>query len=252
MHLDEETVVMIALGDGELTRDQRDHVSACPRCTAELAAIHSLVTTGRAAVGEKLEMPATGVWRAIHSELALTDAVAKDPLQTTDPPTPRAERSASVTPLHRDRSRSGGFRQWWPLAAAALFVGIITGVIGTNLWPVATERVLAEASLEPFPNWNASGSATLADIDGLRQLQVNLDAPSGGLREVWLINPETSGLVSLGLLDGSRGQFSIPSDVDLRQYSVVDISQEPDDGNPAHSGDSIVRGSFTEPGSTGP
>jgi hypothetical protein len=34
----------------------------------------------------------------------------------------------------------------------------------------------------------------------------------------------------------------VPADVDLRDYVLVDVSQEPLDGNPAHSGDSIVRG----------
>ena len=62
---------------------------------------------------------------------------------------------------------------------------------------------------------------------------------------MWLIDPETSGLVSLGLLSGASGTFTIPTDVDLSQYSVVDVSQEPNDGNPTHSGDSIVRGQLS-------
>ena len=33
--------------------------------------------------------------------------------------------------------------------------------------------------------------------------------------------------------------------VDLDEYSIVDISVEPIDGDPAHSGDSIVRGQLT-------
>jgi hypothetical protein len=36
----------------------------------------------------------------------------------------------------------------------------------------------------------------------------------------------------------------IPESVDLARYSVVDISAEPVDGDPTHSGDSIVRGAL--------
>jgi len=36
--------------------------------------------------------------------------------------------------------------------------------------------------------------------------------------------------------------FPLPDDLDLAAYPVVDISEEPFDGNPGHSGDSIVRG----------
>lgn len=264
MHLDDEILAMVALGEHELDGEAREHLEQCRRCSMELDAIRRLVTVGRAAADVELVAPGPGVWQAIHSELALTDAVAQDPLsapaqpesRTNAPrilsqPAPDAEAensagdSARITPIQRARGGSG-FGRWWPMAAAALFVGIIAGVIGAQLWPTASEQVLAEAALEPFPNWQASGSAQLAELDGVRELIVDLEAPSGGLREVWLINPETSGLLSLGLLDGTRGQFRIPTDVDLAGYSVVDISEEPNDGDPGHSGDSIVRGELRD------
>jgi hypothetical protein len=62
------------------------------------------------------------------------------------------------------------------------------------------------------------------------------------VREVWLIRSDASGLVSLGLLDGPSGRFTVPSGIDLADYPIVDVSAEPVDGEPAHSGDSIVRG----------
>lgn len=130
------------------------------------------------------------------------------------------------------------------VAAASLVVGLIAGIAGASLLSRPTDpRVVAEAELEPFPNWQASGTARIEEeSSGAQQVVVDLAAPDGGLREVWLIDPETSGLVSLGLLSGANGTFSLPDELDLERYSVVDVSQEPDDGNPAHSGDSIVRG----------
>ena len=56
------------------------------------------------------------------------------------------------------------------------------------------------------------------------------------------IKADASGLISIGLLDGESGRFLIPDGVDLSQYPLVDVSAEPDDGDPQHSGDSILRG----------
>ena len=34
----------------------------------------------------------------------------------------------------------------------------------------------------------------------------------------------------------------VPAGIDPAQFALVDVSREPVDGEPAHSGDSIVRG----------
>jgi len=152
-------------------------------------------------------------------------------------PSPRAQRPALLHPRL--------VRRWVAAAAAA---GLVVG--GGGAWWVAnhddTPTVLATATLEPLPGWDASGSAMVeTGADGSRVLVVDLshDAPSGeGFREVWLLKPDVSGLVSLGTLEGTSGRFDLPAGLDLSQYSVVDVSEEQFDGNPAHSGDSIVRG----------
>ncbi|KGM14881.1 hypothetical protein N867_14485, partial [Actinotalea fermentans ATCC 43279 = JCM 9966 = DSM 3133] len=108
--------------------------------------------------------------------------------------------------------------------------------------------VVAQAQLEALPGWDAVGHAEVEeDADGRRVLVLTVDETGGagdtdGLREVWLLKEDVSGLVSLGLLDGEEGRFLVPAGVDLTEYPVVDVSREPTDGNPAHSGDSIVRG----------
>ena len=61
---------------------------------------------------------------------------------------------------------------------------------------------------------------------------------------MWLLGADGKRLVSLGLLDGTTARFPLPPEVDLSQFPVVDVSLEPADGNPAHSGDSIVRGTL--------
>jgi hypothetical protein len=44
------------------------------------------------------------------------------------------------------------------------------------------------------------------------------------------------------VLDGAEGRFDLPDGLDLTQFPVVDVSEEHFDGDPAHSGDSVVRG----------
>ena len=143
-------------------------------------------------------------------------------------------------------------RPWLPIAAAACAAGIVGGIAAGAWWQStrapAPEPVIAEAQLDALPGWTASGSASVEEAaDGRRDVVVDLSANDSGdgLREVWLLTADASGLVSLGLLDGPTGRFSIPAGVDLAEYPVVDVSAEPADGNPAHSGDSIVRGTLS-------
>ncbi|TFD91125.1 anti-sigma factor [Cryobacterium lactosi] len=153
---------------------------------------------------------------------------------------------APVTDLRIRRRR----RSWVPVAAAACAVGLVGGVAGGAWWQStrapAPETVIAQAQLDALPGWTASGSALVEEAaDGRREVVVDLDdADADGLREVWLLTADATGLVSVGLLDGSSGRFSIPAGVDLAEFPVVDVSAEPADGNPAHSGDSIVRGTL--------
>ncbi len=70
---------------------------------------------------------------------------------------------------------------------------------------------------------------------------------AGADLEVWLIQPDATGgvadLVSLGVVDPANpGRLDVPPGHDPYRYFVVDISIEPRDGDPSHSGRSILRG----------
>ncbi|WP_435871392.1 anti-sigma factor [Micromonospora echinaurantiaca] len=82
--------------------------------------------------------------------------------------------------------------------------------------------------------------------DGRLHLHVaNLpDVP--GYYEVWLINPRTMEMFSVGVLgDAADELLPLPPKVDLQAYSVVDVSAERFDNNTAHSGESLLRGTLT-------
>lgn len=245
-HLDDDELTLYSFGEATPDASRLEHLRTCVRCDAELAARTRLVRVGRSLRDVELVRPPDSVWKSIHDELGLSPELGDVPRD----PTPAAP--ADVHHVGRDRrrgQRSGRLTRGATLglvAAAGLVVGLLAGVAGTVVLsrPDAPQPV-AEADLEPFPGWSASGSARVEeDNSGAQHIVVDVSAPGQGLREVWLIDPDTSGLISLGLLSGTTGTFSLPDDLDLARYSVVDISQEPDDGDPAHSGDSIVRGAL--------
>jgi Anti-sigma-K factor rskA len=107
---------------------------------------------------------------------------------------------------------------------------------------------LAQAQLEPLPSavpGTESASATVVERDGVRELDLSLDVPAtAGFYEVWLIDEDIEGMVSLGPARAD-GRYQIPPDVDVGAFPVVDVSIEPPDGVPTHSGVSALRGTLT-------
>jgi hypothetical protein len=257
-HVDDETLTLLALGEDVGTVADRQHVAACARCSDEVAALADVAVAAR--TSGPLVAPPAHVWQSVADELALADRTqphavgpdAEDPRDAAahrvvaDPGTEdgsgaghAAGAPAEVIPL-RPRRRT------WAWVAAAAAAGVLVGGVGT--WSVVRQPdldVVASAVLEPLPGWDALGEArVVTDESGRRVLAVDLDddVPVDGFREVWLLRPDVSGLVSVGTLEGTSGRFELPDGLDLDEFSVVDVSQEHFDGDPAHSGDSIVRG----------
>ena len=251
-HLDRTHIVtddlhLLALAELDVNDQKRVHLAACAACAGEYLALRQVVQLGRAAGPDGLLTPPGGVWASIHAELALSDAVRTPPLSfpTDAAAEPHASAADRAEPVVFAPVRRLPRRRWVPVAAAVGLIGLIGGIaIGVATTTGGAERVVAGATLDALPGWTASGSARVEEsTDGRRSVVVDLDAPAGAsLREVWLLKADASGLVSLGFLDGSTGRFTVPAGVDLAQYPLVDVSAEPADGDPAHSGDSIVRG----------
>ena len=259
-HLDPEVLTLLAIGEPVATPAEKDHLSTCPRCAVELSALTRTVVAGRSTVLlEDLESPPERVWSRISEELGFSAPAATsgaaaaaeiDPAAETgrmDPADAGALRSTggtAQTPAPR-RRRSGLIRGLFVLAASVAVLGVIVG--GWAMTRQAAVVELASAELAAFPDHpGAVGSAVVVERGDERVIEVTLEAdvdPDSN-REVWLITEDATEIISLGMLEGQTGEFVVPDAVDLREFVLVDVSDEPVDGDPAHSGDSIVRGAL--------
>lgn len=258
-HLDDEEIALIAMGEPAGSAADAQHLIECEKCATEVAEMSRVALVARSSVAEgELEAPPADVWSRIHGELGFSDAVAADPASVAADPEPvvperqtisEPDAAAAEPPRHRARERSrrrSSASVWVLVASMALVVAIGAGVwIARSLTP--SSAVIASAELAAFPDHpDAVGQAEVDDDgDGRRTLTVTLEGDEladGDYREVWLIREDGQALISLGVLDDASGTFRVPDGVDLDEYRLVDISFEPVDGDPAHSGDSIVRG----------
>lgn len=243
-HLDPDLVGLAAL-DEPLDPWSREHLGLCRACSTDVDELRSVVMVAKADGSTTvLEPPGPAVWEAIRTELGLSVGLDAD---TSGPPVRRHEASSVVVPIPDRPARAGRrFSARWLAVAAG--VGIVVG--GGALWGIqslGTDRetaVQAQAALEPLPGYSGSGEATVSRAgDGTRTLDIDLTGPAPeGYRQVWLIAPDLGQMYSIGLMDGDRGSFAVPADIDLAQFPIVDVSDEPFDGDPAHSSVSMVRG----------
>lgn len=259
-HTDPDVLALAALGE-PVAADDRAHLVACPDCARELAALATAAAVGRSGAGVRGVAASDAVWQRVRDELELDPGLSPGAAEPLPDPrggpvavpdaAPDAGRAAGPG-AGPDGARPGRGRRTGLLVAAAAGL-VVGGTVGALVVAGAVrddgETVVAEASLQALPGWTAAGEATVEeDADGRRTLVLRLEGDEAdGFREVWLLDRDVTGLVSLGVLDGDEGRFAIPPGLDLAEFPVVDISAEPFDGDPAHSGDSILRGELTRP-----
>ena len=236
-HLDPDRLVQLALSEEPENPGDSDHLAECQTCRHDLAALRHVAGVG----GEgqdlrELPDPPERIWRAIEADIATT-----------------ATPSGAATPVVDLTERRRGVRPRWlmPLiaaAAAAVLAVAGTVTVGRVLDRAPREQVTARATLKPLATVPADASGSVRVLsDGKMRIDVRNLPLTTGFHEVWLIDPDNlAKMVAVGNLTGKPDVvLPLPPGTDLNRYRLVDVSDEPHDGDSAHSGRSLLRGTLT-------
>ena len=242
-HCSPEQLALAALRE-PLPAADTAHLAGCATCRTEVAALQRSVdalAVPALAAPTTTMTPPPRVWDAIAAATGVSTSPASHPEPPASHPEPQPEPEplATVTPLQPRRNR------WLAAAVAAALVGGLAGAVALGRDDAGA--VIAATTLDPLDADESSGRAEVRERDGVRSMQVDLDAPSlgEGYYEVWLLRPDVSGLVPLGVVHQGANTVPLPDGLDLGDYPVVDVSVEPLDGDPSHSGVSVARGSLS-------
>ncbi|HSJ47035.1 MAG TPA: anti-sigma factor [Euzebyales bacterium] len=222
-HLHPDELAAMAMDPDAGDVEERAHLDDCARCARELAVLRDVSSRARQArPDETPPAPPEAIWDRVVHELTEAGDLPVEPVDQVEPPRP-------------------AWQQPWAAAAALIGVVVLAAAVLLS-FPGDDGAVVAEATLEPLADVQAATAVLTADGE---QRELAVDTPVlpdiDGYYELWLLTPDGSGLVSLGPVTGT-GRHEIPAAVDTDQYSVVDISREPSDGDPTHSTDSVLRG----------
>ncbi|PKQ26783.1 MAG: hypothetical protein CVT64_03575 [Actinobacteria bacterium HGW-Actinobacteria-4] len=225
-HLDDDVLAMLALGD-PVASHEREHAATCDECARQVAEIsrtraglESLAQTGG------LLAPPPAVWEAISSQVRRGDG-------------------ADELAARRERTRRSTSPWMVGVAAAA---GLVIGGVGVATLVNGAEAAREQVAVAPLTNLETEQDAGVARVelraDGSQVLvlETEYEPIDGAALEVWLIDENVEGMISLGFLTSGSETFVIPAGFDVTAYPIVDVSVEPFDGDPTHSGQSVTRG----------
>jgi anti-sigma-K factor RskA len=231
-HLDPERLALLALRESV---DDAGHLRECVACRAEVAALRTVADIAAETQQVRdLPAPPESVWARIEARTSAAQEAA------------RASGASAIESVAR-------------LAVTAVLAAV-AGVAGTlgvlalggdgSSPPPPAPSVLARADLTPLPIAppGAAGEARILGTGPGASLHLHVTGlpPRPGYYEVWLIDPQSMEMVSMGQLpDSGDGLLPVSSTVDLRKYRLVDVSAEEFDNNSAHSGRSLLRGQLT-------
>jgi len=205
---------------GELTAEERRelerHLEECPSCWVDLGV----------------------VWRT-HN--VLREAAASEP-----PPELKARALARAK--GESEARSGyGWKLWVPIAAALLVAAVLGFGILQAVF-VGPSDGIALASTAQAPG---AGGEVRGEVVG-ENLQVELEVwgmpklREGEYYEMWYYT-DHGGRISCGTFrtgPGGRTTVNLSAPASARSYPEIEITREPDDGNPGTSGHEVLRGSL--------
>ena len=95
-----------------------------------------------------------------------------------------------------------------------------------------------QVRLAPVAGGNAAGTASLAE--GGKRLILKVTGLRPGTYQVWLYNSVIEAR-SIGQAKGSKLDLGLRLPPAANDFRSIDVSREPPDGNPNHSGESVLR-----------
>ena len=228
-HLEPDRLTLLALGSEPGDPGESGHLADCAGCRAQLDDLRAVAELG-AETQQVRDLPPAPewIWRSVEA--------------ATGPAVPRVP--AAARPAAPTRPRTA------VLVAAVVVVLAVAGVAGLAVIytgrPASPATPVAQAQLDRLAGAPAGARGTARIDDASVRLHVTGMPLQPGYYEVWLLDPDTNGMISLGAMGtGADATFPLPPGVNLREYRMVDVSAEPYDGNPAHSDRSMLRGAFT-------
>jgi hypothetical protein len=227
-HLDPDRLVLLALSEESAGTDESDHLAQCPGCRTEIDDLRHVAELGAETQGLRaLPPPPERVWAGIE-----------------------AATTAPVRRLPQRRARG------WKLPVLAAVAAAVVAIAGTVVVqqvvarpPAPSPDVTARASLARLEDAPATAEGAAQVLAGNRlRLDVSNLPLTNGYYEVWLIDPDdTTKMMAMGNLPQDSGPvvFPLPPNADLNRFRLVDVSAEANDGDAAHSGKSLLRGTLT-------
>jgi anti-sigma-K factor RskA len=205
---------------GELTADEERelerHLEECPTCWGELSLV-------------------------LRTHNVLREAAASEP-----PPELKARTLARAK--GESSALSGyGWKLWGPMAAVLLVAAVLGFELFRSIAGDPSEGVpLTATALAP-----GAGGEVRGEVAG-ENLQVELEVwgmpelREGEYYEMWYAE-ENGSRISCGTFrtgpDG-RTTVNLTAPASARSYPEIEITREPDDGNPGSSGDEVLEGSL--------
>jgi anti-sigma-K factor RskA len=205
-HPPDDELVLVALGEPV---EAAAHVNGCTPCGTEVEALRRVVDIARSADDSALGAPSDQGWTEIDAHRRWSSKARLRPLLAV---------AASVVVI-----------------AAAAAVGI--GRAGDS-----SELPMAVAELEALAEVRPAHVRMLRSAEGIvLELDMALP-PTDGYYELWLIDDAVTGMVSLGPVPPDGSRVLLPDGLDVSGFPIIDVSAEHFDGDPTHSGDSVLRG----------
>jgi hypothetical protein len=176
----------------------------------------------------------------------ITASIGRERTVLAGPPPAAITRSAAnaanaANTARKDGRRRARMRRSAGAAVAALLAAaaVVISIVVTR-GPVTTDVALAGTRLAPAASAVAklhatpSGLAIELDVAGLPP------SPPGFYYQAWMKGPH--GLVTIGTfhLRGGPGTVELWSAVTLAGYPTITVTREPEDGNPASSGQVVL------------